>query len=221
MSMGSSGMNLLQAVASLATILAALAAVLGGWVTARKAFADMARAREQRERELEQRDREFKWRQASTGHELIEMLYQDEKSLNAMIMLDWDGRKFETGEHSFVIRREEMLSALRTDNPNFTLKEMFVRDCFDVYLLRLEQIETAIEVELTKQEYVVDCFYYITLMKHNWGVFEVYARYNGYMKAIKLADRGSVEIKRKAVIDRLIAQPEAIENCSASRTVVS
>jgi hypothetical protein len=159
---------------------------IGGLVAAWKAI------REMRESRL-QRDREFNWKQAVAGKDLIEDFYKDTRSFIAMQLLDWSGRAYKCGSTTFVITYRDVISALRIDNLSFNAKETFIRDCFDAYFLRLERIQSAIEIHLTAKEFVKDCDYYIAIMRQDPAVFSGFADDNGYSKVAKLCNEKPAE----------------------------
>jgi len=93
-----------------------------------------------------QHARELRWKQANSAQELINGMVSDKLANDALTMLDWNGRVYETSEGEKVqIVMGEVIDALRTNNLAFSPKEIYIRDCIDAFLFRVEGMEQAID----------------------------------------------------------------------------
>jgi hypothetical protein len=93
------------------------------------------------------------WRKTELAKKMLDDLFDNPSVTAAMVLVDWSNREFEVspGERDR-ITREELLTALRTDDLHFTPKEVYIRDCFDALLDVFQSLEHYINRKLITYE---------------------------------------------------------------------
>ena len=162
-------------------IVSQIVLIVGGLITAYKLITEMKLARLQRQMDL-------RWKQANAAREMLREMLTSPLANDATIMLDWTGREFSiTPNQKATITFEETQKALRTDNLQFTSKEVYIRDCADAFLFHVELIEQAIRNELIEfKDIKFPMEYYIAAMRKN-------DLYNAYTQFIKEYDYKNAE----------------------------
>lgn len=91
-----------------------------------------------------------RWKKTELAKEIVKEIWENDKSVAAMILVDWSNREFKLDSGSSVrITRDDVVDALRTDTSKpFTEKEIFVRDCYDNLLDALQALEHYIDRRL-------------------------------------------------------------------------
>lgn len=150
-----------------------LVAILGGLLAAYKIITEMKQARIQRHMDL-------RWKQANAAREILKEMLASPRANDATMMLDCTEREFAIAPNQkATITFEEIQNALRTDNLQFTSKEVYIRDCADAFLFHVELIEQAIRNELIEfRDIKFPMEYYIAAMRKN----NVYNAYNQFIK---------------------------------------
>lgn len=150
-----------------------IVAIAGGLIAAYKIITEIRQSRIQRHQDL-------RWRQSNSAHQMLKDMLDSQWVCDATVMMDWTEREFSiTTEKRKTITFEEVQNALRTDNLNFSDKEVYIRDCADAFLFHVELIEQAIRNEMIEfRDIKFPMTYYINAMKkHNL--------YNAYLEFIK------------------------------------
>lgn len=137
-----------------------VAAAITAMIAVYRLGQDNKKAREQRAFEIAAReeankaaDRELEWRRANAAQASLEKMEEDPEAADAMLMLDWDGRKFPSEQPKWQLRKKQVLHALRPTG-SFTEAELYVRDCFDHLFWHFERIQHQIQVGLITVEHV-------------------------------------------------------------------
>lgn len=157
---------------------------------------DNRKGREQREAEIVARqeannvaDRELEWRRAGAAQTSIEKMEEDRLAADAMLMLDWDGREYSDGEQKWILRKSEVIAALRVEGERFTDAEVYVRDAFDHLFWHFERIQHQIDVGLIKPEHVrFPLGYLVAVMNEDGEAFRAFLRAYGYAGALRLIE---------------------------------
>ncbi|MGB7290926.1 MAG: hypothetical protein WBD99_01970 [Thermodesulfobacteriota bacterium] len=165
-------------------VLSWVAAVLAGIVAAGIAIYQMVLNRRQRSEEL-------RWQQANAAKDLLNTIFNDPYFRNAMIMLDWSGRPFETKPGKWEqIKISDVLSALRTRQLSFEDKEVFIRDCFDHVFDAFERLEHFIRINVVHFSDVEFEFgYYAKKLSEQREVFNNFLSQYGYKLALMFLSR--------------------------------
>jgi hypothetical protein len=82
----------------------------------------------------DEKRKENRHKQAYTAKEMIESLFLNEKSRDALKMLDWSGRTYKDGKENYVIEVNDIKESLRTDNLNFDDKKNSLETVLKSYL---------------------------------------------------------------------------------------
>jgi hypothetical protein len=136
--------------------------------------------RQQREQDVEQRKTELRWKKAELAKEVLKELHTDPYAVDAMLMLDWNGRVFHvkaSRNHPDglmeKISSDEMWAALRVVELHFNDKERFIRDCFDAFFGQMQIIEHYISIDLIELADVAYPFdYYLDALGKNEFMFD-------------------------------------------------
>ena len=164
--------------------IAKLVAVLAGFAGIIKILYEMQQGRELRAREL-------RWKQAQAAKELNDKMLADKEVVAALLMLDWNGREFEVkpGQRE-AIASEDMVGALRTTRLDFTDKEAYIRDCFDMLFYYLGLFEHYIRrglVDPLDLEHPIE--YYVRILGSKRAAFEPYLAEYGFDRAKSFLER--------------------------------
>lgn len=157
---------------------------------------DTSRARIQKTDEIQAKldgnevaRRELDWRRASAAQISLEKMESDPLAADAVLMLDWDGRKFPSGNPVWLLRRSEVLQALRTGGDPFSKSEVYVRDALDRLLWHFERIQQQIDVDLIDRRHVrFPLAYIVALIDEQPAPFEHFIRAYGYSGALRLIE---------------------------------
>lgn len=157
---------------------------------------DNRKGRVQREEEIAARqeankvaERELEWRRAGAAQASLEKMEDDPLAADAMLMLDWDGREFSDGEHKWILRKSDVIQALRVEGARFTEAEVYVRDAFDHLFWHFERIQHQIDVGLITPEHVrFPLGYLVAVINEDREAFQAFLEAYGYEGAIKLMD---------------------------------
>ena len=107
-------------------------------------------------------------------------------------MLDWSGRLYRDGQLEHGIDRAELGPALRTHNLQFSLKERFIRDCFESLFDQIELLEHDISIELIHADDAsVPLAYYAIKISQERHDFEPFLDAYGYAGAKRFLLRAS------------------------------
>lgn len=131
-------------VKDLVQIFAWMAAIGTGIITAVKVIREMKEARRQRAEEM-------RWRKAELAKSILDKFESDNHIRDAMTMLDWSGREYETAKDiRKTIMWEDLAPALRIHDAQtrFTDKEVYIRDCFDGLFGAMELMEHYLRTKL-------------------------------------------------------------------------
>lgn len=150
-----------------------IVAIVGALIAAYKIIAEIKQSRIQRHQDL-------RWKQSNSARELLKDMLASQLVNDATIMMDWTGREFSISSNTKkTITFEEVAEALRTDNLDFSEKEVYIRDCADAFLFHVELIEQAIRNELIEfRDIKFPMTYYINAMKKN----NLYSAYSEFIK---------------------------------------
>lgn len=161
-----------------------LAATIGGLIAAFKAIVELRRNREQRQVELH-------WKKAHEAKKLLDELFDNNYSRNAMRMLDWSGRDYQIkNDFTEKITTEDVLIGLRVNDLKFSAKEAFIRDCFDQFFERLEYMQHLINIDLIEFKDISGPIeYYIELMGNNKKVFYDFLTFYDYSGTLSLFEK--------------------------------
>lgn len=156
-------------------------ATIGGLVAAFRAIIEMRHNREQRQKEL-------RWRKSKEAKIILDELFGNSYSRDAMKMLDWSGREYEIKEGiKKTISVNDVLKGLRVNNLEFSDKEAFIRDCFDQFFDKLEYIQHLVTTELIDfRDISGPIEYYVDLMAKNKKAFCDFLDFYGYSDALLL-----------------------------------
>ncbi len=182
---------------------------------------DNKKGRAQREAEIAARqeankvaERELEWRRAGAAQSSLEKMEADPLAAVAMVMLDWDGREYTSGEQTWTLRKSEVIAALRVEGERFTDAEVHVRDAFDHLFWHFERIQHQIDVGLITPEH--DRFplgYLVAVIDEDREAFRAFLSAYGYAGAtrlIELLERDGLP-KIKPQYERLfIKRPAAV-----------
>lgn len=161
-----------------------LIAVIGGVVAVFNILYEMRENRSQRAEEL-------RWKRAQAAKVLNDEMLDDGPTYAALVMLDWSGRQFEIQPSVRVkIATHEFLTALRTNDPNFSDTEIFVRDAFDSLFYHMGVFEHYISrtlIEFDDVKHPID--YYVVKMAEHKPTFSKYIFAYGF-------DRSSCFLER-------------------------
>jgi hypothetical protein len=158
----------------------------------------LVKDRAQREKELaeainerQQRELELRWRKASLAREVLDKLWNDPYSADAMLMLDWSGRQYKIDEGiTEEISEAETWRALRTEPLDFNTKESYVRDCFDTFFGMMETTEHYLRINLLVFEDVEFPFnYFAGKLAKRGEVVELFLTKYEYRRAIAFLNR--------------------------------
>lgn len=175
------------------------------WATAGAALAAFALAVWQYRRSVEQTMRDFRWRQAEKAKELSDELLTG-KSMEALNLIDYPRRGYKiSSESNREITRDDVLKVLRLtpDQLALPLKElepilgasteqaMFIRDCFDDLLNKLDRIYALHKIEyIWWDDIAVVLRYYLEMLRKDQPelvkVICVYCTKNGNVGARKI-----------------------------------
>ena len=174
-----------------------LVAILGGLLAAYKIISEMKQARIQRHMDL-------RWKQANAAREMLREMLASQLVNDATIMLDWTGREFAiTPNQKTTISFEEIQNGLRTDNLQFTSKEVYIRDCADAFLFHVELIEQAIRNELIEfKDIKFPMEYYIAAMRKNdlYNAYTQFIKEYNYKNADRFLSRFHAKLKTSKVM---------------------
>jgi hypothetical protein len=143
-----------------------------------RAFYDIAANRKQRADEL-------RWRQAQASRELLDDIHNHELAKQAVHMLDWVGSsaEYKISENQVAnINFQEVCNALALHgNDPCGESQAYIRDCFDWFFYRIEQIEHYIRRGLIQFEDVQHVFrvYAREIAKHK-EVFDGFLKFHEY-----------------------------------------
>jgi hypothetical protein len=167
-------------------------AIIGGLIAAYKVIVELHQNRIQRHQDL-------RWKQANAARELINEMLASPLANDATIMMDWTGREFQIkDERITTITFEDVQNGLRTDNLNFTSKEVYIRDCTDAFLFHVELIEQAIKNELIEfKDIKFPMEYYISAMKKNdlYNVYINFIKEYNYKNSERFFSRFNVKLR--------------------------
>ena len=133
-------------------LIGAVAAIGGAWIGFVQLKKSIDEANRQRRAANAQADREYRWQRANEAQRTIQRMMSDRMALNAMTMLDWDGRLFAIGKDRDGKEKREQIfwkdipTALRLEGDRYTRKEAFIRDCFDHLFHHFEMTQQSIDL---------------------------------------------------------------------------
>ena len=142
-------------------------AAVGGVIAAFKAVAELKRGHENTQNQ-------YRWRRTKEARDIIDAMNARPLSANAMRMLDWSGRSYKlpNGEDQ-TVKWNDVYRALRTEDLNFTLTEVYIRDCFDSLFDDFERVEQFINSGLIAFDDVGPAIeYYVSRMSREQNIFE-------------------------------------------------
>lgn len=147
--------------------------------------------RRQRERELEQSKSELRWKQAEAAKKILDEMLSSSGAKAAMQMLDWNDVEFEiaSGKRE-VIWEKDYIKALRTNDLQFSDKEVFIRNSFDSLFYYMAMMEHYIKSDLVLLEDVsFPLDYYLKIMNSNKVVFENFLMHYEQDKTVSFIER--------------------------------
>jgi len=167
-----------------AQIVSWIVASLGGVFAAFYAIYQMQQNREQRKDEL-------RFKKLQESKELLDQLFDDERSNNFMRMLDWSGRKYEIEkDRRETITQDELYVALRIADLSFDAKQAYIRDCADSFFGTADMIGHYVRMQLVLEEVVSQpLLYYVQEMNRKSAVFVNFMEAYGYDRALGLFDK--------------------------------
>lgn len=159
--------------------------VIGGGIAAYKAIHEMRQ--------------NLAWKKADAAKKIIDELFNDEKAVAAMTMLDWGGgRLYEVGDKKHYINRDLMLRALRLDNLHFNHEEQYVRDCFDALFIKITMIGWMVDRHLVQFDDVHEPLKYIAKKINQFSsvFFPFLSHYNYDVALLFICRFGNVPCKQ-------------------------
>lgn len=178
-------------------ITAQIVAIIGGLIAAYKIITEIKQSRLERHRDL-------RWKQANSAHGFLKDMLASQMVTDATIMLDWTGRTFNiTPDQKATITFQDVQVGLRTDNLNFTEKEVYIRDCADAFLFHVELIEQAIRNDLIEfRDIKFPMTYYVNAMRKNnlYNAYLAFIKEYEYKNAEKFLNRFSAKLKTSRVM---------------------
>jgi hypothetical protein len=153
-------------------------------VSAREAIVELKSSN--KEKEIENRHK-----QAAVARDILKDIFDNEKSRNAMKMLDWDGREYGDCECDYeewyTVTFKDVRNALRVKDLSFEDKECFIRDCFEDLFDKFELIQHYINIGfLNFDDVKVPLHYYAEIIKDKLDEFEPFLDEYGYPNAKRL-----------------------------------
>ncbi len=102
----------------------------------------------------EQNETELKWKKSNLAKELIDSMLSDPQAMDAMRMIDWNGREFDLGNgQQQTIYNEEVQRALDPKNDdNLFEKDVSIREYFDRLFYHMGRMERSLRTNLIKFE---------------------------------------------------------------------
>jgi hypothetical protein len=164
-----------------------IVAVVGGLTAAGLGILQAVQNRRQRAREL-------RWKQADSGKQLIDELFQDDPSNSGSLMLDSWARTYPVpGAGEVRIAWKDVVQALKIESiDSDDAKSEFIRECCDTLLFHLDRFEHFIQAGLTTFEDVrTPTQYYVDLMAEDKGLWIRYIEFCKYQKISEFLDRFS------------------------------
>ena len=175
--------DLIDAISKCVGLISVFVAIFVAWHQVEK-------SREERSRSRELREEELRWRKASLSRDILNEMWGENYCLDAMLMLDWEVRHYEIDEAVVTITRDEVWTALRVVNNEFSETERYIRDCFDHFFEKMQIIEHCISINLIKFEDVTYPFgYYAVKLELNKDGIEAFLKKYEYDKALNFLQR--------------------------------
>jgi hypothetical protein len=101
-----------------------------------------------------QSETELMWKKSNLAKELIDSMLSDPQAMDAMRMIDWNGRDFNVGEGvKEKICRIHVKSALKPKNDdNLAKKDIYIREAFDRLFYHMGRMERSLKTGLINLE---------------------------------------------------------------------
>lgn len=137
--------------------------------------------------------RENRHKQASAARDALQEVFSNEKARAAMRMLDWSGRPYSDGNTEHFVDFEDLGLALRITDPNFSAKEILIRECFEEFFDHLELLEHYAAIDfLNIDDLTVPLAYYAKKIDSNRPAFKPFLKEYGYKKADTFITRAAL-----------------------------
>jgi hypothetical protein len=134
--------------------------------------------------------KENRIRQALAARDMLKDLFASAKARAALQMLDWSGRSYSDGDHTFEVHATDLGDALRTDRLSFDHKQIFIRDCFEELFDRIEQLQHFVNIGLLHfDDVALPLEYYARKIVADLPSFEPFLLEYGYPNAHELLTR--------------------------------
>jgi len=102
----------------------------------------------------EQNKNELMWKKSNLAKELIDSMLSDPQAMDAMRMIDWNGREFDFGrgqQHTIYIKEVQRALHPKNDDTLFE-KDVFIREYFDRLFYHMGRMERSLRTNLIKFE---------------------------------------------------------------------
>ena len=141
---------------------------------------------------LAQRKREFRWKQAEAAYKLMDQVFDDEHTGDALLMIDGEKDEFEIAPGERVrVDAKAIERALGFDG-HTTAVDRFIRHRFDSLLYDLERLEHSLEVGLVElSDITTPTSYYVERLAPFRERIVPYAQKIGFNRALNLLNRFS------------------------------
>ena len=171
--------SMIQQAQAVGQVLSWIVAVVVGLVAAFKAIHEIREGREQRERELN-------WNRVKLAHEMTEVLWNCAAVKCAIRMLQWKKHSYTLEDgRSVILRKCDVLRALRVDELRFTEEERYVRNCFADLFARLGRIEHFIKRGLIDLDDIRDAFLErAARFSDDWPIYKAFMLRYSHLNAI-------------------------------------
>jgi hypothetical protein len=147
--------------------------------------------REDHAAELRQREEELRWKQAELARQLLDEIFDYGPSNNAWRMVDGEESFKDELGNEYRINMDDVRRALPTPWSNERCgPDVYIRWCFDALFYYLERLEQSVQIKLVRPEDLsAPASYYIALMAGDKKLFEEYARFIRFDRAIAFMNR--------------------------------
>lgn len=163
-----------------------IAAIVVGFVAAFKALQELAETRRLRAEDL-------RWKKAQLAREVLTRFNDDRLFNDAVTMLDWTGREYDTAPgRRERIAFDDLRGALEiwTAPRSFTPKEVHIRDAFDALFEAMDLLEHYLRTGLLVFEDIeFPMSYNVMKLREHWSAVEPFMRAYGYELSLAFVGR--------------------------------